>query len=534
MEAVLAGVGLGVGLLGALLSFLIPVLVARPSEARARGEAAGGGAGVELLPYGPLLVALAAVGVLFLVSLQAAPPFSPGQKLGWGLLIGGLAAVLAVGGGRRPQAEEMSELVGSVYRPYPAGLALSLALAALSLTLLCFQGDPADALLGVGLGFLVVAVIFRSMQGIADEQALALEAGGALAATLAAGCALAVEHFGSRAARGWWAYLLALSAFWFLGRMLAYTISERPMARAYPMLVAMVAAVGGVVVSVVLGGLLGLRLEPAQPLVGLLAVGIVTGALVAWLAGSARADGASALPGRALNAAALAVVLMVFLVVVTFKMLGGFGVAAALVAAWAVVAAVQDVGGTAPRLSLLAMMVGASFLFVRLFLARAYSATEHAEITPHYVLVGVVLGVMLPFTACAFRSRQGLGRAILVGAITGASPLLLLLLWGAPAALGFLLGLVGAQAVSTLFVTVGATSAAIGAWQAPASLMAISMSLLAVQAASRLPFLHDLPRQHKAYVVGGVALLVVLWAIGAGLAQLRGGRVEAASSREEG
>lgn len=451
--------------------------------------------------------------VLFLVSLRAAPPFSAGQRLGWGLLIGGLAAVLAGLGCARLERPPRG------YCPYPAGLALSMALAAVSLALLCFRGDPADALLGSGLGFLAVAMVFRTMQAVEAEAALALEAGGALAATLAAGCVLAVHHFDSREARGWWAGLLAIAAFWLLGRLLAYIATEQRLASRYPGLLAMIAAVAAGALALILGALLGGRLEPPQQLLALLASGVVTGALVAWLATSV-ATGGTALP-RALGIPALGMLLVVFLVVLTFKLLDGFGVAVALVAAWAIAGAVLGAEGPVSRVPVLTLMLGANFLLVRLFVGPTGSALENADITPHYALVGIVLGIMLPFVACSFRLKQGLGRAILIGAFTVLSPLVLLLLWGAPAALGLLLGLVGAQALSVLLAPVGEISAEAAVWHAPISLMAIGMSLLTVQVVPALASLYEVSRQGKVYVAAAVAVVAVLWAIGLGLARLR-------------
>jgi len=503
MEVVLAGVGLGVGLLGALLSLLIPVLVGHPGSAAGRA------------PRCPpaIVVALAAVVGLFLISLRAAPPFSPGQRLGWGLLMGGLAGVVAGLGCARLRRPAQ---VG--YYPYPSGLALSMALAAVSLALLCFPGDPADALLGAGLGFLGVAMVFHAMQVTEAEVALALEAGGALAATLAAGCAVAVHQFDSRAGRGWWACLLALAALWLLGRLLAYIGAEQPSAARYPALLAVFAALAASTLTLVLGGLLGVRVEPPEQLYALLAVGIVTGGLVAWLAASAGAEGPA--PGR-LGIPALGVLLVVFLAVVTFKLLGGLGVAVALVAAWAVAGAVLGLPGGASRTPVLALMLGVAFLLVRLLLARTHSGLEHVGITPHYALVGIVLGVTLPFAACSFRLNQGVGRAILVALVVLLSPPLLLMLWGPPAALGLVLGLVGAQALSVLLLPVCRTTPEAAVWHAPVSLMAIAMSLLTVQVMPALASLYQVSRATKAYVAAAVALVAVLAVIGVGLAQLR-------------
>ena len=82
MERMLAGIGLGIGVLAALLSLLVPSALGISGAKQGRPRITKG------LLLGGVLTAL-----LFLATFREGYPFSPGHRLGWGLLIGGLAAL---------------------------------------------------------------------------------------------------------------------------------------------------------------------------------------------------------------------------------------------------------------------------------------------------------------------------------------------------------------------------------------------------------------------------------------------------------
>ena len=502
MLIILSGIALGVGLLGVLLSLLVPVLTAPPGRAEERVRIAPG-----------LAVGLTLVVVLFLVTLPKTPPFSPGQRLGWGYLVGGLAALLvAVVCWRIPEADRE-------YWPYPSISGLSMALAAVALTLLSFRSDPGDALLGCALGFTVVAGVFRLLYAPARAGHVprALGAGAALAATLAAACTLGVYHFG-RSSEGGWAFPLALAAFWLLGALVAYYAAVRKAMARYPVGLLAISGAISAVLTVGLGTLLGAELAPVGKLVLLLTSGVVTGALIVWLAIAAKeraVDGAAAL-----RASGLAVLLALFLLVLGYKVLGGFGVAIALLAGWGLVAAALGMGGMVARLPVQAMLIGANLLLLQLFLERSGASMGEVQMSLHYTLVGVMLGALLPAVFSALVVRPGLVSVLLPGALGALSPLVVLTFWGPDSVLGLMVGLVAAQGIAVSRPLLSTRSTVAGMWQAAMGPLALGMALLATQFSRPFGALYTMPRVYKLYLAAGLAAIVVLWAIGLGLVQI--------------
>ena len=510
MEVTLALIGLAGGILVALVSWLA-------------GKLAPPGPGAEERPRitPGLYVGLALTLAFFALTLPKAPPFSPGQGLGWGFLIGALITLVAAVGCARLGRPEAS------YWPYSGGLALSLAVAAVSLTLLLFRGNPADALAGCALGVVAVAGVFRVMSahlgdGSVPRFVVALEGGAILAVILSAGSVLAVYHFNSSMERGWWAYLPALAALWLAGHAASYVASAQRRLGKYPLALLALAAALGVIVVLAVAGALDSRMDPAQSLEALLVSGLVTAALVVWLAASAPADQAQW--PRVLQSAALMAALVLFLVVLSFKLLAGFGSAVALVAAWAVAAAAMGLGGAPARAPVLALAVGANYLLLRLFLERTGAAVGEAEMAIHYALIGTVVGIAVPFVFSSLYMRPGLRRTLLLGALGGLLPLAVLALWGPDAMLGLLAGLVAAQVIGLMLTPLGAASPQAALWQAPVGLWALGTALVTVQASRTFAFLYQMPRAGKAYVAAGIAVVAVAWVIGLGLAQLRRAR----------
>lgn len=506
MQNTLAGIGLGVGVLVAGLSYF---------QARLGGPLPG-----VMRPRFRAGLALGVVLVItfFLLTLPKAAPFSPGQSLGLGFLIGGLFALVGAFLSARLINPERA------YWPYPVNLLFSAALAALSLTLLLFQGNPGDALIGCALGIVLLAGIFRliaaspatgeNAEVSLENLATAAEAMATFAVTLAAGSLLAIYHFNQNSQRGWWTYLLALAGFWLIGQAISYAVTTRQATRKYPLLPFSVAAIAAAALLLIAGNIVGRGLNPGEALLSTLAVGIVSAALIAWLALSAPAAQASW--PRALQASALAALLALFLIVLTFKLQAGFGAAVALVAAWGI-AAPAFAGRS--RVTTQALALGASYLLLRLFLERVSGAMSEFSMSFHYTLVGAVLGILLPFIYSALHLRPGLGRALLLGAVVALSPVVVMALWGPDAMLGLLAGLVGAQALSLLLAPLGKVAPALADWQAPTSLLALLMGLIAFQFSQAFYQLYEISRMQKAYLAGAIALLVILWALIAGLAQ---------------
>jgi hypothetical protein len=521
MERVLAGIGLGIGILAALLSLLVPSALGTAAAKQSRLRITKG------LLLGAVLTIL-----LFSATFYEEYPFSPGHRLGWGILVGGLAALLsALGAARLPRPS-----VG--YWPYPSVLASALSLSALSLTVIIFPGDPVDGLLGCALGIVMVTGIFRCLPSVESppthagsataapgDFGPALEAGAGLAVTLAAACCLAVYHFHRTDMRGWWAYGLALAAFWLLGHLLSYIAAAQRSAARYPVLLLVLASALGIALVITLGAMLGARLEPAEKLTLLLASGAVTTALIAWLSLTAAAADHTLL--RGIQTGGLAAILVLVLLIIGFKALAGFGAALTLIAGWGVAIAALSYGGAAAQIPMQALALGTSFLLLRLFLERFGAGLGDVDLSVHYTLIGLLIGALLPLVFSALYPRPGVGRAILLLVLGALAVPAVLALWGLDAVLGLLLGLIAAQGIVVLArLVVPATPTPTegpehAAWVAPAGILGLGIALVAVQFSQSLAFLYEVPRAAKVYLAGGIALAALLWIIGLGLLRLR-------------
>lgn len=513
METTLVWMGFGAGIIVALLSFLIPVL-------------SGSQRSVWLHKRFVTTALFAGVVVIaaFLLTLPKDPPFSTGQQMGWGMLIGGFAALLAALGILRINGGDSQD----PYWPYPGGFSLSLGLTAVALTLGIFPGNPIDGVIGCALGFVGVALIFQlgeTGESIESETNNAsrfntpLEAGALLVTMLATGIALAVHHFNRPEFRGWWAYPIALTAFWLLGKAIAYTGTAHRGVAGNRTIPVGIAAVAAIVFTLIPGWLLGIKMEQPQALAVLLASGLITAALILWLASAGESEG---IPGpKWLQFPALAAVLVVFLVVLNFKLLAGFGIVVALLAAWALASCAVGLTGGKAWLAMRTITVGISFLLLRLFLERSGVESGDEALAAHYTLIGAVVGAMLPSVLSSLSLRSGLGRTVLLGFLAAVVPLLMLALWGPDVVLGLLVGFIVAEVLATVLLPLRGISAQWSAWYAPTGMMGLGMGLVMVQFGRSFEFLYNLPRIGKVYLAAGIAVVVVFWAVSMALGQLR-------------
>ncbi len=507
LEVILAAIGLAIGAVAALFSFFVPQMITPSARSGERPRITGGFA-----------LALLLIVVLGLLALLKHPPFSSGQHLGAGYLIAGLAALLgALACSRIPNP-------GLAYWPFPYALQASMALVASSLTLLIFKGDPVEAMLGCALGFTLVAGCFRITYGAGRmlDLARALEAGAALAVILSAACTRGVFHFHSRDQRGWWAFPLALAAFWLLGQIISYLASASKSLTKLPIASLLISSTLSVTLALVLGSVLGLKLQPALSVVTLLLTGAVTAALIIWLAMTAEREAQDW--ALWLQVGGTCVILALLLLIVSFKILAGYGVAIALIAAWAVVGSALGMGAFAARLPLQVVMMGANFLLLELFLARPGMHVGQSDLSLHYAVVGAVIGVLLPAVYSSLLLEAGIGRTIMLGVLGSLTPVIFLTFWGQDVLLGLMVGLVARQGVGAGFVALVATSEKWAPWQAPTALLALGMAIVTVQFSQSLSFLYDMPRLYKAYLAGGVAALVVLWVVALALHTHRASR----------
>lgn len=458
MQTLLAGVATGASLLGLIYAWL-----ARRATKQASGWS-------KLIQDGWALAPAAgasAAALAFLFTLPYKPPWSPGLLMGWGILIGALCALLAVG-------EAATDPAGDAWAGRCAAL-LSLAAIGPSLILIIFRGDPTDALIGCAIGSAAVAIGCLGL--LAPAAASGAESAGALC-------------------RGVESYLLAVGAV-VAGSYLAMGSYPRatPFAEAggywaIPGLLMAIAALVLILLSGGKGAILTtgrlLATGVASALAAALAAGLMRWKLLpelAWtpLAYAAAGFGLTAFlflreddatgdhPGRP-TFPALATALAALLVgALGFQASGGYGQALALVAATVVVMLLHGGRPSARGAMAGAMSSGGAALLLLLAWYRLYSDDvphwRTLDFQQHYQFLAVTLGAGAVFAvlshvakgAANLKSRAGLKRIQMlpvagIGLMAVAAPLFLAGFWGERATAAFLGGLVVSEVVWMLLV----------------------------------------------------------------------------------
>jgi hypothetical protein len=384
-----------------------------------------------LSPLAIVLGALLAVAAC-LLALPTRFPFSPGQQLAYGALIGlaGYLLSLTCFFLSRPSERYASE-VGSI------AAAAGPAIVAMAAVHLVFRGDPTSAIFGCLAGGLLALV--PPLWVSQDERRVSLTSGGralwffGLALLIVGlGSLLGLERFNTHAGRALWALPAITLAAGLLGAVVgALAMGRSSLARW--IIAALVIVLG---LAAWRGTDLLLQrseLPPAPaPMPYLLVLGWLAFALVAAFA-ARREDslfGSVALPLTGLTA-----------LVVAFNLFGGSGAALALAAGLPLsLALLRRDKADASALWLAAL--GVLFLAYRLFLAR-YAGEVRADLRlefgRHYVLLG--LAAALIWASGAEKARAGLGAALVHLLALVVLPPVLFFVFGYEALLGLALGL---------------------------------------------------------------------------------------------
>ena len=495
------------------------------------------------LPFYSLLAWSALLGAAFFIAtLPTRPPFSPGQGMGRGFL---LAAVLII----------ISLLVVRVLRAQPAVAArvpLALggwAVATVGIVLLVWRAQPAPALIGAALAAALLGIVMRfglgALHGGAQDEAArrtddAGEDAQVLALMLIAGAVATVfarAHFPERPEL--WPLPVALAAATLLGALAADAVAKSVGRGA-------IASLIGVLVALAAAALVAIGLLHQPLSAAAYAVGLVFSGLAAWvLWGVSPARSPEQGLAEALRVGVIAGLLAFAGYVIEFRIQAGLGACLALIAGLLFImlsrrSRPDEQAGARPAWLLQPLLsFGLLFVLYRLFLERV-AVPRGADLTVHYVLIGVVLGALTPFVWTAFNvasrraaarrlnaaeadggglveaTRLVITRTAWLGVFTVAPPLLVLVLWREQAALGFVVGLLVAQPLLLLMPALDASCA--GLKPRPPSLSSLSPGLLcvgcALAAAQFSPLLlplTDMPRLEKALLAGVVAVVLAAW-----------------------
>ena len=549
---------LGLGYVGSVvLSYY------RSRQGEGQGEGAGKANRANRAPLWALLATAAAfAAIIVALGFEKRGIFSPGQRLAWGVILGAAAGLLCAGlcwlagegaawaGARDAELRAKLNLALGVAAAAPAVLAVSVALS-------LFSDFPQDALSGVALGAVLVCVVVLMGWAIMERSGttgarreellsgwcLPLEFFGTMAVACAAATYLAVEHFpkgGEAPALALWGAPAALGGLGIVAAVLVQpyaTLGAVAGERWRAVLGGSVVGAGVVAVVCLVFGLKAVQL-PALAKVGVW--GAIAGALVMFVARYAPAAGRSDI-GR-LRGALVGVALVLLTVAVCFKLLAGFGVGLAVVAALATMivasgfAADGEGKGEQLRAAALAALwclgVGAGYLVYRVLLERSPQA-QAMDLSTHYVFlcmlaVPVVVGLGLSANEVAglvLEHRRGSGpgqevwawvalRVGALGAVTAGLCLALLVLWGYKAALGVVCGAPLALILLLVIWAGWGERRAEGQGREELlgfSALALGAALFAAQVATPWSALMGATIRQRLWVVVGLVLVALVW-----------------------
>jgi hypothetical protein len=432
MEIGLGWLGVVVGLAG----FAAAYLSARADSAREESAAE------PINPWPVALFTLAITLVFWAIAMRGRPPFSPGQSMAFGFLIGGLAGTAAV--------FVAAQLRGSTVRSRQMAVLCMcfLGLFTTSLVYVLFHGCPEWAMLGLAAGVLLTGIV-----GLALESASTLTGAFAVfSLTTTTAVIFALNHFDQPGQRVWWPVPILVAATVGLAAFVGIVVGAFVRSDDKPGRPVALSALVASVIVLGLDAIYAAKIVAHWQLLWVAAAGIGVAAIAAWIAMcAARTEDDASLT----QAGAASAVLAVALVIVAFKLWAGLGMALGLLAAWAVVIPLlglvgKEEGEAAPNAVRGLVLFVASVLLFRLFIEYYRTDLGTTDLRIHYTFIGAILGALMPriLATCQPKSPTGpwcraAGIAFL-GFVAAAAPLALVVIWGLKAAMGFVFGLTAA------------------------------------------------------------------------------------------
>lgn len=474
------------------------------------------------------------------VSMFQEKPFSTGQTLGLGFLIGGISSALAIFVFSR-----YDRLIDSAraFRLSANSVAF-LSLFTVSLTYIIFHGDPNYALIGYSIGAIMASILYRYTQQPNSISGMYTEAWAVFSISTALAIVFAVRHFNQLELRYWLALPILLAATVAIAGYIGTEVSQtrrwrdRQDGQTY-----VVASLISAFLVLILGAVYSYRLVADLQFLAVVAVGIGVAAIVGWVAavshigGKSQDEVGSYLP----EAASITVLLLVAFVVVAFKLWSGLGIAFGLLAAWSVLFPLMGVpqsgsdegiekAQSVVRALLGILSLGLVFLLFRLFVEQYRDDLGTIDVRVHYTFIGAVLGAILPIIYSSSLSRiRGAAKdqagvklllnVGLIGLTAAVIPLLLFMIWDIKVVLGLVFGITAGVAMLTI-LQLSNRSQNSNIADISTVLLAVGLQLAAVQFIAPLMGL-ELTRYLRIIILGAVVLLGILWFVFSGILAAR-------------
>jgi hypothetical protein len=506
----LGWLGVGVGAVGCVALYLMAGGSARPSGQEDVGSD-------RKSAWLCAAATLALTIIAWAIAMQRREPYSTGQGLALGFLIGGVTGAVAIllsfrlsqiAGGASTRAKRLASLSNVFYALFAVSLVYSL-----------FTGNPWEPLIGFAMGAAMAAILHTYVPSSSLDELrmprmmpVRTETWALFAITIAAAVLLSVKHFDSTQLRMWWPLPILVATTALVANYVAIELGSLGKLRENAGRSYLVSLLISAVLIIGLSALYSWRIVHTWQLLEVVAVGLGIGTVIAWLAASISSGSGGS------EAGAVCVLLVAAFVTVAFKLWSGLGVAIGLIAAWSI--AIPALGesaedregnplGLIPEALGWTLYLGLMVLLFRLFVGQYAHELRGTDLQVHYTFIGAMLGAVLPFMFAGSITRLRDARAPLLGiALMGlaaaASPLLLFVLWQAKAVMGFSFGLTAAAAFMMLArLSDGDKRYSIG-------LLAVGAQLVAIQFVGPLLQM-ELTRAVRIYVLAGAVMLGVVW-----------------------
>lgn len=468
-----------------------------------------------------LLVAL----VFWAVAMQTRLPFSPGQRLGMGFLIGGIAGALAQMLAYRLAATGQDDQQRRLAMHSVAFFALFGA----SLTYSIFHNDPQTAVLGFAVGAVMSGILAYYSRDMESPAGVYAEAWSILSITIAVGIWLSVAHFNSIEQRNWWPLPILIASTILIASYIGTELSSFGRLQGRPGLSKMLPTVAVIVIILGLTAIYSARIVQDWALLTVVAVGMAIAGIATWLASKLNVaqDGAAGL-----DVASAVVLLTVAFAVAAFKLWSGLGIAVGLLAAWAIALfqfGTGEAAGMKSRTLRGVLALGLVILLFKVFVERYHSEIGSADLRIHYTFIGALLGAILPFTFVSTLARMRssaesntmlIAQVASIGLAAALSPLLLFMVWDIKVVLGFVFGLAAAIA---FLLMVGLSKEDSLLSRESISLLAVGAQLSAIVFTAPLIEI-ELTRMVRISMLGAVVLVAAVWLVLTGIWSARRSR----------
>ena len=483
--------------------------------------------------------------VLFGISWIPKPVLTELHLGAWGLLYGTVAAslfALIYAGAADRIRHDVAKTVHSAMMGAAGVWLLSAATFIVSLIYIIFAKLPTGNLIGTALGVTLVCSLIAMAQMLGPTRGrgwVGFWTMGLVVVLLSLATILTRQHFIQANQSAWWGIPLGIAGAAIVGGTLAATlctiraINDQEVAAFWVM--------GWGTLLIAAGGVAIVARQIAMNWRILELFGIAGGAFAlvgytVWRT-AGRADDDPR--GMGIEGATAAAMLLLFVIVASFRLMGAFGTSIAVLAGLCFFLPAMGATATIVEPSKMwrvgvgmqaAIVVAVSFMAVRVFLERYQPDIRRVGLDIHYTFIGMLLGVMLPFIFAEMIERtpvlfeRGAWRAVRRGVFIWLLTLIIVLgvsaVWSLKASLGIVTGLAAGMALRFLLASVReSTSDGVtgNPYNFGVMLISIGFADVAAQFAT-------ISRTQKIWIVAIAAAVVGLWLVISSFGFRRGAR----------